>query len=431
MSLFFLLLGVLLLGLTLPGSLYLALLTVAGWLPARPRGDVLTADASTGDISTADASTADASTADISTAGVSFGAVLAAVTFHGRLAIVVPAHDEEAGLPATLLDLLAAAGKDGNCDVVVVADNCLDATADVARQAGARVLERQDVQRRGKGYALDFAFSRLLPEGFVGFVVVDADSRVDVDFVSHLRQAFAGGAQVLQCRYTVLNASDSPQTRLAEIALAAFNVLRPRGRHRLGLSAGILGNGFALRRQVLQQVPYTATSVVEDLEYHLRLIEAGLRVEFVDNASVRGEMPTGQQGRDHQRARWEGGRLRMLLEHGPALAGKVLRGRWHLLEPLADLLLLPLAYHVMLLLAALALLLVAGSLFGGVLALLSLGVVALHIVAALRVSGLPLTHLLLLARIPGYLLWKLRMILPSLASARQNSAWVRTDRDGR
>lgn len=384
-------LGLLFLALTLPGSLYLALLTLAGSLPARRD---------------------------------------AARPLPGRLAIVVPAHDEASGIGRTVANLLDVSRQDGHCEVVVVADNCSDDTAERAHQAGARVLERLDAERRGKGYALDFAFTSLLAEDYVAFVVVDADSVVAEGFLDAIRRKFGAGAEALQTRYTMLNGDESPRTGLAEIALAAYNILRLRGRDRLGLSVGILGNGFALRSELLRRVPYTADSVVEDLEYQIYLIAAGRRVQFVDVTAVGGEIPTGQKGRDIQRARWEGGRLRMLIEQGPKLAGQVLRGRLRLLEPLADLLLLPLAYHVMLLLLALLLLALGGWAAAALLALSGLGLVGLHLVAAVAVGRLPWSRLWLLARIPFYLAWKLRMILPILASARRDSAWVRTDRTG-
>jgi hypothetical protein len=82
---------------------------------------------------------------------------------------------------------------------------------------------------------------------------------------------FAGGADAVQCRYTTLNVDASLRTRLMNVSLMAFNALRPRGRSAMGLSAGILGNGFALSAETLRPVPYTADSVVEDLEYHLLL----------------------------------------------------------------------------------------------------------------------------------------------------------------
>lgn len=384
-------LAAVLLALTFPGSLHLAVLTLAGLLPARRPAKPLLA---------------------------------------GRIALIVPAHNEAGVIGQTLSNLLPLAQRDGAAAVVVIADNCRDATADLARTAGARVIERHDSTHRGKGHALHHAFTQLLKEDFAAFVVIDADTSADDGFLREVR-ASLGEAPAAQARYTVRNGDASPRTRLAELALAGFNVLRPRGRDRLGLSVGILGNGFALRRETLEQVPYTAASVVEDLEYHLRLVQAGLRVAFIDNACVRGDMPTGAEGARTQRARWEGGRLRLLREHSPTLAGQVLSGQGRLLEPLADLLLMPLAYHVLILGIALLLAVAADARYLAMLALAGLSIVALHLLAAVRVAHLPWSRLFLVARIPGYLLWKLSMLAGTFAGAGRNSAWVRTNRTGR
>ena len=379
--------GVALAALTLPGTLWLLVLTLAGLCPpARARE----------------------------------------LPARGRIAIVVPAHNEELRLPRTLANLRAEALRDGDANVVVVADNCSDATADLARSQGARVLVRNDASKRGKGYALDFAFRALLAEDFRYFVVVDADSALDEGFLHVLRCHFAAGADAIQARYTVLNAGDSLRTRFMELALAAFNVLRPRGRSVLGFSAGLLGNGFALRRDVLESLPYAAGSIVEDLEYHLVLVFHGVAVTFADEATVRGEMPSAGGGVRQQRVRWEGGRLRMLLEHAPGLAADLFRGHLRAAEPLLDLLLPPLAYHVALV-GALALLPFDWARVAGC---AGLAVIALHVVAAAIVGRLPLSRLLVLGCAPFYVAWKLCLLPATLAAAARDHPWVRTARDG-
>jgi cellulose synthase/poly-beta-1,6-N-acetylglucosamine synthase-like glycosyltransferase len=344
----------------------------------------------------------------------------------GRLAIIVPAHNESAGIARTVDNLLATAQQDGEAIVCVIADNCTDATAEIARAHGALVLERQNLEQRGKGYALDFAFNTLANEGFLGYLVIDADTLAETNLLSVIRAHFAAGAQVVQTRYTVLNAGESARTRLAELALCAFNCLRPRGRHALGCSAGILGNGFALHREVLERVPYSATSVVEDLEYHLRLIEADIRVHFADETVVRGDMPVAGEGQKTQRARWEGGRLRMLLDHAPSLFKRVFSGQLRFLEPLLDLLLLPIAYHSLLLL----ILLFLPFPLAWIISLSGLVIVALHVLIAARVGGLSWGQLAgILIHIPKYLFWKLAILRSILSASKVSTRWVRTDRD--
>ena len=369
--------------LTLPGTIELLVLTIGGTLSPRRRARKAVAE-----------------------------------TFN--LAVVVPAHNEESNIARTVKSLQSA----GPLTVVVVADNCDDRTADVAREAGARVLVRNNRDERGKGYALNFAFETLLPENHDAFAVVDADSVVAPNFAVEIESLLRSGADAVQCRYLVRNAGESIRTRLMNVALSAFNVLRPRGRDRWGLSCGIYGNGFALSAETLRSVPYTAASVVEDLEYHIALVRAGRRVEFADATTVFGDMPSSGAGVKTQRARWEGGRFRMIAEKVPQLAKETMRGRLAFLEPCLDLLLLPLAFHVTLLLLAAATPFWPARAAG----LAGLTVVLFHLLAAIRVTGGGASELAALAAAPFYVIWKILLLPRLIKSSRSNAAWVRTER---
>jgi len=376
---------------TLPGSVELLLLTLAGVLPARRDKQA------------------------------------AKQSRDWRVAFVVPAHDEEATIADCVESLLHCDAGLKRAEVFVVADNCSDQTPRLAAEAGANVLVRNDSTRRGKGYALDFAFKSLSARGFDLFIIVDADSSVTPNLVQDFVQAFDAGANAIQCRYKVRNASVSMRTRWMNIALMAFNVLRPRGRDRLGLSVGILGNGFALSQETLVRIPYDAISVVEDLEYHIRLVRAGLRVRFVDTVTVYGEMPTSGKGVSTQRARWEGGRLRMILESAPSLAGDVCRGRLRLCEPLLELLLLPLGFHVLLLLIAIGTPIPAVRYYAAG----ALAFVAVHMLSAIRIGGGGWSEVAALFSAPFYLIWKLRVIPQLIRNVGGGTAWVRTERQSR
>jgi cellulose synthase/poly-beta-1,6-N-acetylglucosamine synthase-like glycosyltransferase len=209
------------------------------------------------------------------------------------------------------------------------------------------------------------------------------------------------------------------------VALLAFNVLRPRGRNWWEFSAGLLGNGFGLTEETLQAVPYDARSVVGDLEYHLRLVQAGRRVHFADATTVQADMPVAGHGVETQRARWEGGRFRMMRVMTPTLARAVLAGRSRLLEPVLDLLLLPLAFHVLLLCG----MLLSSFPLVRIYALSGLAVVALHFGVALYVGGGGMKDVLALADAPFYMAWKLRMVGTLLRGAKKDMEWVRTTRE--
>ena len=349
-----------------------------------------------------------------------------------RVVIVVPAHNEELAITSCVQSLLCADAGDMQVAVYVIADNCTDSTAQLAQLAGATVLKRTDDVERGKGYALRFAFSylesleSLESPAYDCVLVVDADTVVASNFILAAAGAMRRGAPAVQARYLARNTEENTRTRLMGFALRAFNVVRPLGREKLGLSAGILGNGFGLRRETVEAVPYVAYSVVEDLEYHLALVRTGRRVSFVDETTVLGEMPVRGKGVKTQRTRWEGGRLRMLFEKAPGLLRDVLLGRLRCLEPLLELLLLPLAFHVMLLVVAA----LSPSPIIREIGLSGLGIVAIHLLVTVVIGEDAWRDLATLANAPVYILWKLLLIPSLIRNASAKHSWVRTDRNG-
>jgi cellulose synthase/poly-beta-1,6-N-acetylglucosamine synthase-like glycosyltransferase len=344
----------------------------------------------------------------------------------GKLAVVIPAHNESATILRCLQSLRNCEPLSGEREVslVVVADNCTDDTANIARQAGAITMVRTDRERIGKGFALQDTFEELLAQDFDAFVIVDADTVVERNFIVEIARMLDAGADAVQTRYLALNAEASLPSRLASIALMAFNVVRPRGRDRLRLSAGVLGNGFALPRRTLQAVPYSASSIVEDLEYHLRLIESGKRVAFADRTTVRAEMPVTALAMAMQRSRWEGGRLRMLVLNAIPLGRALTRGNVRAFEPLLELMTLPLSFHV----SMLAVLLVIGSPVFRIYSLVALVVIFVQVVVAVIVTGGKLDDLATLLAAPFYIAWKLMLSANIFRFARKDAKWVRTER---
>jgi cellulose synthase/poly-beta-1,6-N-acetylglucosamine synthase-like glycosyltransferase len=340
-----------------------------------------------------------------------------------EVAIIVPAHNEEILVTRTVASLRASAGASGW--IIVVAHNCSDGTAARAEAAGAEVLVYNDPAASGKGFALRHGFEHALAKGAEAVMVVDADSVVSANTVDAIRSAIASGARVAQCRYEMESTTTKSSTRLAALAFRGFNVIRPRGRSRLGLSAGILGNGFAIVRSVLHYIPYEAFSVVEDLEYHLHLVMAGERVVYVDEAVISADFPESSAGESVQRSRWEGGRMRTARTLFLPLTAKIMAGRVRLLEPLCDLTGLPLALGVFALLVAVCLPIPWIRWY----AALSLGVVLAHVLTAAWAGPDFLGTLRLLLMAPFYILRKLSMIPGILRGSSAKAAWVRTERN--
>jgi cellulose synthase/poly-beta-1,6-N-acetylglucosamine synthase-like glycosyltransferase len=350
-----------------------------------------------------------------------------------RFQIVVPAHDEELGITATVRSLLALDYPADAFSVVVVADNCSDATALRAREAGASVLERTDSERRGKGYALQYAFERASSD-IDAIVVVDADTSVSPNLLSAFAARIERGAHAVQADYAVSNPSESWRTRLMAIALGSFHIVRSRGREHLQLSAGLRGNGMCFTREILQRVPHDAFSIVEDVEYGIRLGEAGYRVHYADEAHVYGEMVTSAKAARSQRARWEGGRKALSRAHGWRLLKRgVLERNRVLLDLGFDLLVPPLSRLVVGAAAGSAGSAVAGVAWGGPAWLAfagfsaSLGSVSAYVLRGWSLSGTGARGLADLALAPVYVVWK--MTVADRSEGKADAPWVRTTRE--
>ncbi len=238
------------------------------------------------------------------------GEMLSAATT--RFLFVIPAHDEEAGIAATVASCRAVAYDPSAFSVAVIADNCTDATAAVARDAGAEVFERHDPSRRSKGYALEDFFRHRQQAGEAGqfgaAVVVDADTLVASDLLVRFAEAVEAGADWAQAYYSVRNPDVSWRTRLMTYAFSLFNGVWLLGQDRLGLSVGLRGNGMCLTARGLARVPWRAYGLVEDHEFSWVLRLAGERVRFVPGARVDAEMVSRGREAVSQRKRWEEGR---------------------------------------------------------------------------------------------------------------------------
>ncbi|MCK8499738.1 exopolysaccharide biosynthesis GT2 family glycosyltransferase EpsU [Myxococcus fulvus] len=350
--------------------------------------------------------------------------------------VVIPSHNEELGIARTVANLSAVDYPASLRRILVIADNCSDATAQKAREAGATVLERHDTQKRGKGYALAHAFEFSQKNGFAdAVVVVDADTVVSPNLLHAYGRRLEDGAHAVQAHYGVMNPTASWRTRLMTIALGMFHKVRSLGREALGVSCGLRGNGMCFTHAVLREVPHDAFSVVEDLEYGIRLGRKGHRVHYAWEAEVQGEMVSAEKQSRSQRQRWEGGRAQMRKLHGWPLLSDALKQRSGLLLDLSmDVLVPPLSQLVLAAVGSAVVAAVLVWLSGGTavwasavagFALMSLGA---YVLRGWWVSGVGPRGLLDLAWAPVYVVWKVGLMLRG-PGAEKRGEWVRTERE--
>ncbi len=246
-----------------------------------------------------------------------------------RLTVLVPAHNEAELIGRCLHSLRAQQYPPELAQIVVIADNCADATAEIAMAGGAEVLTRHAEGERGKGPALRWAMDKLLASPAVpdAFVVVDADSVAGAGLLAGLAAALQGGAEAVQGEYLALEEEAGPTASLRSAAFLLFHRTRFRGRAVLGLPCFLVGNGMLLSRGLVERTPWTAFSPAEDLEYTVVLRLSGVRPVFAEAASLRAPVASTGAGARTQRLRWEGGRAHVVRTYLPALLRQALPGR--------------------------------------------------------------------------------------------------------
>ena len=348
------------------------------------------------------------------------------------VALLVPAHNESAGIAAALALMLPQLQPGDR--VLVVADNCSDATAAIAAACGAQVIVRTDTQRRGKGYALDHGIRHLAAAPPEVVLIVDADCHMHPGSVDRLARECAASARPVQALYLMQSpAGAGLKTRIAEFAWAVRNEARPLGCERLGWPCQLMGSGMAFPWALVAGAQLASSHIVEDMQLGLDLAAAGTPPRFCHAARVTSVFPETEEGTAAQRTRWEHGHLGMIASRGlPLLVRGVFSGRPALVAMALDLSVPPLASLVlMLLLAAGAtgvLWAAGGSALPFSVCLLALALLALAVAMAWRRVARHIVSVGELLSVPGYVLAKLPIYL-KLFTARQME-WVRTKRDG-
>ena len=235
-----------------------------------------------------------------------------------RAAILIPAHNEEAGISATLRSI--APQLTAHDRIVVVADNCTDGTKDLAQAQGAEVISRTNLEKRGKGFALDFGlrYLRSTPPDVV--IVVDADCQVAPGAIELLVKMCAHYRRPIQAQYLMRNPDNAPLgMRIAEFAWVVKNLVRPSGYANLRLPCQLMGSGMAFPWAQISDMDLANAEIVEDMKLGLDMARLGFPPLFCPGALVLSSFPTQQDGIKSQRTRWEHGHLATILREAPRM----------------------------------------------------------------------------------------------------------------
>ncbi|GGI33830.1 glycosyltransferase family 2 protein [Bradyrhizobium guangdongense] len=345
-------------------------------------------------------------------------------------AVVVPAHNESSGLLPTLGDLMPQLGPRDR--LIVVADNCSDDTAAMATAAGAEVIERNDLSRIGKGYALAHALAHLRQDPPDMVLFVDADCRVQGDMLVRLKDACAYASRPVQaCFLMTAPEKSSVDHRPAEFFWLIRNWVRPLGLCGLGLPVQLMGTGMMFPWRLIRDLRMDG-NLVEDLKLGLDAAALGFPPCFYPSVVGTSEFPETQGGTETQRQRWIQGHLQMILRHLPRYFLRALVTRnLGLLVLVLDMTVPPFSLLVLLivllLFATLAWFLIAGTAVPLILSLINCTAIVFAVLLAWMRYGQQIISLRELAGLAAS--------LPSKVSyygrvyfGRKVASWIRTDR---
>lgn len=245
---------------------------------------------------------------------------------NNRFMAIIPAHNEEIVVGNLIASLKKQNYPKELFDIYVIADNCTDNTARVAKEAGAIVYERFDEEHKTKGYALDWFLKQKIEENaeYDAFCIFDADNIVDVNFIKNMNKKLCQGEEVVQGYRDIKNPTDSWVSAGYAIFYWTMNRFYHLARYNLGLSPLINGTGFMVKFDLIKPTNgFDTVTLTEDIEFSLKTIISGKKLGWATDAIVYDEQPVGFKQSWSQRSRWTVGHIQCLKEYTKPLAAAV------------------------------------------------------------------------------------------------------------
>ena len=235
---------------------------------------------------------------------------------------IIPAHNEEAVVENLIMSLQKQDYPRDSYDIYVIADNCTDDTAKIAKKAGAIVYERFDSMHKTKGAALNWFLAQKIEEDapYDAFCIFDADNIVDVNFLKNMNKKLCQGETVVQGYRDIKNPTDSWVTAGYAIFYWTMNRFYHLARYNIGLSPLINGTGFMVRFDQVKPEGWNTKTLTEDIEFSLKQIIRGRKLGWARDAIVYDEQPVGFKQSWSQRSRWTVGHIQCMGEYTKKLA---------------------------------------------------------------------------------------------------------------
>ena len=239
-----------------------------------------------------------------------------------RFMAIIPAHNEEAVISNLVESLKKQNYNKDLYDIYVIADNCTDNTARVAKEAGAIVYKRFDDTKKTKGYALNWFLQQKIEENapYDAFFVFDADNIVHPDFIKNMNKKLCQGEDVVQGYRDIKNPTDSWITAGYALFYWTMHRFYHLARYNLGLSPLLNGTGFMVKFDVVKPQGWDTVTLTEDIEFSLKRIIKGKKLGWATDAIVYDEQPVGFKQSWSQRSRWTVGHIQCIKEYTKSLA---------------------------------------------------------------------------------------------------------------
>lgn len=246
-----------------------------------------------------------------------------------RYAVLIAARNESAVIAQLLESIRQQDYPQDLLDIYVVADNCTDGTASIAREHGARVFERQNKMQVGKGYALAFLLEHIREEypqeRYDGYFVFDADNLLDPHYVTEMNKVFSNGNRAVTGYRNTKNFGDNWITAGYGIWFLRESEYLNRPRDYLGTSCAVSGTGFLFAQDLLDELGgWEYFLLTEDLEFTADLVARGIRIAYCHDAMVYDEQPQSFKQSIIQRSRWVKGYLQVVAKRGGSMVKTML-----------------------------------------------------------------------------------------------------------